>query len=429
MKPILTLFVVSFGLLLSGCGDRSSGEKRSEQRPEHQTASSENDGRKTEQTSERTFGQALSFLNNHTDPVVLKDGSARAVVVPEWQGRVMISSPGGTNGVPFGWVNYDFIKSDETRSGFYPYGGADRFWLGPEAGPYGLFFAPGTSFSGKHWSVPDPIDAEPYEIVKRTDTSVHVRHTAGVTNHAGTPFSVRIDRTVELTGRQTVSDWLETDVPSGVRMVAYASKNRLTNTGDRAWTREGGLLSIWILGMFRPDDTTTLVIPYRSGGVTSPDEVVNDAYFHPVPDDRLTVTEETVFFKGDGQYRSKIGVPPDFARDLFGSYSVKKNVLTLIHYSKPEGVRSYVNSLWEKQKYPFRGDAINSYNDGPPDGGGEPLGPFYELESSSPALDLTPGASHTHHHRTMHFTGSREALDRLSRSVLGVSLGEIEGAF
>ncbi len=377
----------------------------------------------------RTFGDALSFLNNHTDPVVLRKGSARVVVVPEWQGRVMISSCRGRKGRPFGWVNYDFIRSGETRSAFNPYGGADRFWLGPEAGQYGLFFDPGSSFSGENWNVPDSIDAVPYENVHRTEQSVRVQSSARVTNHANTTFQVRIDRTVRVADRREVSDWLKTDVPSEAKMVAYASENRLTNTGDRAWTRDGGLLSIWILGMFRPSDTTTVVIPYRSGGVTSPDEIVNDAYFNPLPEERLAVTDKAVFFRGDGRYRSKIGIPPGYARNVLGSYQPERNVLTVIHYSRPEDETTYVNSLWEKQEHPFRGDVINSYNDGPPDGGGDPLGPFYELETSSPGLDLEPDASHTHHHRTMHFTGPRDALDRLSRNVLDASLQEIENAF
>jgi len=81
------------------------------------------------------------------------------------------------------------------------------------------------------------------------------------------------------------------------------------------------------------------------------------------------------------------------------------------------------------QKEPFRGDAVNSYNDGPPAPGKEPLGPFYELESSSPAAALKPGHALRHVHRTFHFIGPREKLDAVARSTLGVGLDAVEAAF
>jgi hypothetical protein len=72
---------------------------------------------------------------------------------------------------------------------------------------------------------------------------------------------------------------------------------------------------------------------------------------------------------------------------------------------------------------------INAYNDGPPEPGAKPLGPFFELETSSPALALAPGASYEHQQTTFHFTGSRETLDPIARKCLGVGLEAIEKAF
>ena len=62
-----------------------------------------------------------------------------------------------------------------------------------------------------------------------------------------------------------------------------------------------------------------------------------------------------------------------------------------MQFTRPDGAADYVNSMWEIQSEPYKGDALNSYNDGPPGPGQKPLGPFYELESSSPALALEPG--------------------------------------
>jgi hypothetical protein len=70
----------------------------------------------------------------------------------------------------------------------------------------------------------------------------------------------------------------------------------------------------------------------------------------------------------------------------------------------------------------------NSYNDGPSKPGGPQMGQFYELESSSPAAALAPGESLTHVHRTFHFVGTEEDLDKIAKAVLGVGIDEIKKA-
>ena len=50
-----------------------------------------------------------------------------------------------------------------------------------------------------------------------------------------------------------------------VQMVGYRSTNRLTNTGTNDWQKDTGLLSIWILGMYKPGPRTTVVVPFHSG--------------------------------------------------------------------------------------------------------------------------------------------------------------------
>jgi hypothetical protein len=140
------------------------------------------------------------------------------------------------------------------------------------------------------------------------------------------------------------------------------------------------------------------------------------------------VKDDVLFFSGDGKCRSKIGLSPQRAKPIMGSYDSSNKVLTLVQYSKPEGVIDYVNSLWEMQEEPYRGDAANSYNDGPPAPGKKPLGPFYELESSSPAAGLEASESITHIHRTIHLQGPESLLDRVCIKTLGVSLEEIKSA-
>jgi hypothetical protein len=155
---------------------------------------------------------------------------------------------------------------------------------------------------------------------------------------------------------------------------------------------------------------------------------VNDAYFGKVPADRLVARGGRIFFKGDGEHRSKIGLSPQRATGLLGSYDAASGLLTIVSYTRPEGAGDYVNSMWEIQKQPYRGDAVNSYNDGAPVPGAKPLGPFYELETSSPAAELQAGGRLTHVHRTFHVQGERALLDALSRKLLGVSLDEVDSS-
>jgi hypothetical protein len=180
--------------------------------------------------------------------------------------------------------------------------------------------------------------------------------------------------------------------------------------------------------MYNAGPKTTVAIPFKTGSEAALGPIVNDAYFGKVPADRLKVKAGTIFFKADANFRSKIGVGPKRAKPVMGSYDADNRVLTLVQYTLPGNTTQYVNSMWEIQSNPFGGDVVNSYNDGPPPGGGPQLGRFYELESSSPALALRPGQSATHVHRTFHLHGDPAALDAIARKVLGVGIREIAGA-
>jgi len=375
------------------------------------------------------FKDDVAFLEKHTGVVVLsdQDGAALVAVNPDLQGRVMTSTAGGPDGPSFGWINRELLASKANNPHINAFGGEDRFWLGPEGGQFSVFFKPGEPFDLEHWFTPPPINEGAFEVVSRTTDRIAFKKGMRLVNYSGTVFDLEVDRSVRLLGAQDIAA-LGVTVPTGVRTVGFRSDNRITNTGTNPWVKDTGLLSVWILGMFNPSPQTTIVIPFKPGPEAELGPIVNDAYFGKVPAEKLVVGNGVLFFSGDGTCRSKIGIPPRRALPFAGSYDPSAGVLTIVHLTIPEGASEYVNSMWRIQEDPFAGDVVNSYNDGPASPGAKPLGPFYELESSSPAAALVPGASLSHSQTTMHFQGDEQALDAVARRVLGVGIEEIRNA-
>jgi len=384
------------------------------------------------------FADDVVFMKKYTPIVLLEDGEAAVAVAPGYQGRVMTSTFDRKAGPSFGWINRPVIEkgflSDEEKKGrleehIYIFGGEERFWLGPEGGQYGLFFKPGTKFEFFDWTTPPVIDTEAFEMVSQTKESATFKHSAELINYSGAEFKVGIERTVTVLGKKDASEMLDVELGEGLRMVGYETDNRITNTGTNAWKPETGLLSIWILGMYNPSPETTVVIPFKQGGEKILGPKVNDTYFGKVPQEYLRVERQKLFFRGDGTRRGKIGISPQRSKGIAGSYDAAGQVLNIVTYSVQEAPNGFVNSMWELQEEPYVGDVINSYNDGSPEPGKPPLGPFYELETSSPAAALKPGETMRHVQRTFHIHGSEEELNPLSRRLLGASLDAIKAAF
>jgi len=379
----------------------------------------------------RRYAQDLELLRRHVDVVELlaPGGSGRVAVVGAYQGRVMTSSVRGTDDWSLGWVNEDLVASGKTLAHMNPYGGEDRLWFGPEGGQYGLFFESGVPYDLEHWQTPALFDTEPFERVGGDETHAVFRREGELKNRAGAVFPLAIERTVRVLAPEQVAARLGAPLPAGVGVVAFETSTRVTNRGKERWRRETGLPSIWILGMFPPSPGATVVIPFEPGPADERGPVVNDAYFGRVPSERLVVGADALFFRGDGRYRSKIGIPPRRVRPVCGTYDPDREILTIVQFTFDPAATDYVNSMWEDQEEPYGGDVVNSYNDGPPAPGAAPLGPFYEIETSSPALALAPGESYTHVHRTIHVRGTGAELDPVARAVLGVGIDTIRDAF
>ncbi len=406
MKRILS---VIFIFMLLSCNQNSSSK----------------DEKPTEFTK-GTFGYDVNFLKQyHKDLILLSESStgAQVVILPAYQGRVMTSTAEGNPGASFGWINHELIASGKFSQHFSAFGGEERMWLGPEGGQYSIYFKKGAAFTFDNWNVPPAFDTEPFDVISATEQEAKFVKEAHLENFTGSSFDIRINRNIRLLNKNALHEMVG-DIPEDISTVGFVSENILTNAGETSWTKEGGLLSIWILSMLNADQQTTIALPYKEGDSASLGKIVTDDYFGKVPSDRLKVEKGLILLKADGNHRSKVGISPKRAKPFAGSYDAKNNVLTISQFTLHERVDEYVNSQWQMQDHPYAGDAVNAYNDGPING--KQMGKFYEIESSSPAAALKPGECIRHEHRTIHLKGSEASLNEMSKKVFGVELNQLQ---
>ena len=373
-----------------------------------------------------TFGFDLQFLKQyHKDLILLGDGSdagAQIIILPAYQGRVMTSTADGNGGMSFGWINYELIDSNKEEEHFHAFGGEERFWLGPEGGQFSIFFKKDDPFDFDHWYVPKAIDTESFILVSSSKTEVNFQREMYLKNYSGFEFNLRVNRHIRLLSKTEIPLLLGFPLPENLQIVGFESNNSITNTGNTPWTKEKGLLSIWILSMFNAGNKTTIAVPYKQGNENDLGKLVTDDYFGKVPVDRLKIKNGVIFLNADANYRSKIGISPKRALPILASFDQVNEVLTIAQFSLPEFPADYVNSQWEMQEKPFDGDVVNAYNDGLIDG--KQMGKFYELESSSPAAILNVGESMHHFHRTIHLKGNSNELNEITKTLLGIQLSE-----
>jgi hypothetical protein len=369
-----------------------------------------------------SFGYDLSFLTKHDpDLALLQYGDSKLILSPKYQAKVFTSTTDGEES--FGWIHYKAFDGPLDPH-MNAYGGENRLWLGPEGGKFSLFFPNGAKMEFANWKTPAAFDSEPWTLYKKTDSSAVCSKAMQLSNFAGTQFSLEIKRTIIIMNPGSIEHWLGVNLNPAVKAVGYRTENTLTNTGTQAWDDSTGMPCLWVLDMFAPSDHTTIVIPYKKD--TTAKAATTD-YFGEIPADRLRDGDGVYFFKADGKQRGKLGIHPSSTKDVAGSYDAEKKVLTIILFDRDPLAR-YLNQQWRTDLPPFNGDAMNAYNDGPLADGSQ-MGPFYELESVSPATFLPPGHSATHRHSVFHFTASEEQLDAISTKVLGVSLARVKSIF
>ncbi|TXK36484.1 hypothetical protein FVR03_17665 [Pontibacter qinzhouensis] len=373
-----------------------------------------------------TFGYDLDFLRSKDDSlIVLKDeqGVGQVLVSAKYQGKVFTSTADGLHGRSFGWINYEAFDA-EPDPHMNAYGGENRFWLGPEGGRFSLFFKPGTDMVFSNWVTPPAIDTEPWHVVSSSSDRVSLTKKTELLNYAGTLLKASIKRDIRLLSLAEIEQQLGVKAGGNVKAVGFSTDNALSNVGEQPWTSQTGAPCIWILDMFNPSPGTVIVLPYKEQAAG---KVATTDYFGEIPEDRILYNAGVLYFKADGKARGKLGLSPERAKPVAGSYDPTNRVLTITTFDV-NSTATYLNQEWTTAKDPLKGDAVNAYNDGPLEDGSQ-MGPFYEIESVSPAAFLKPNQTLTHQHHVFHFVGEAEALNNISEKVLGVKLQQMEEAF
>jgi hypothetical protein len=358
------------------------------------------------------------------DAIVLEgEGGAKVLVSPRLQARIMTTTVGSAKSV--GWVCYPEIAEGETHAGFNNFGGQDRFWIGPEAGDFGIYFEPGAEFDRKVWKVPADFDKGAYRLVEKGPSKVLFERDMAVTNYKGVKFQVKVRREVGLIPSADAAKALGTPIPAGVAYAGSYSDNGMTNTGAEKWKRETGLLNIWILGQFEPGPGTVIIAPFKPGeGPPYRDAL----YFGKVSESRLKVQGNCILFLADARGEGKFGIPQRRTPGLAGSFDFQKNLLVVVRFDVPAEPALYGDSTWVKnQPEPYAGDLFQTYNSnvfGRPDR----RYAFYELESVSPSVELEPNGTVRHRHETHCLQGDYATLRALAQKILGVDLDEVRKA-
>jgi hypothetical protein len=373
-----------------------------------------------------TFGYDLNFLSQKDTVVVLtsKDGEAQVIVSPKYQAKVFTSTANGLNGKSFGWINYKTFAQTSLDPHMNAYGGEDRLWLGPEGSKFALFFKPDTKMEFPNWHTPGSFDFYPWTLTFHSATKASMSVNSRVLNYAGFIFNLTVVRDIDLIEASESKKLLAIDFDTKVKSVAFKTSNTLINTGPFPWTIETGAPCLWNLDMFSPSPKTVIVVPYNNDATG---KVATTDYFGQIPPDRVKYGKGTLLFKADGKSRGKLGVPPNRAKTMAGSYDPTNNVLTITLFDI-DPKKTYLNQEWRTDRDPFSGDAVNAYNDGPLANGSQ-MGPFYEIESVSPAAFLRPTEGLTHTHSVFHFTGDKNELNQIAIKTLGISLNDIESTF
>ena len=375
-----------------------------------------------------TFEETQHLLESEgLKTIVLQGGNSGGclLLAPDLSARIMAVSIDGLDGENFGFVKPEAIANRGRDPQFNAYGGALRWWVGPEGGQYGIAFPAGTkNFDLESWHISEEYNGKPFVVAYPQQTigtsalmgtEIMIENASGTWFHLGVASQIKLlDDPIRKSGKR--SRTRKGSRQTGLKHFGYLSETTFENLSHEPMTKKTGLVSIWMLGMYMAGPRTYVIAPFEREGTG---KIVTDTYFSPdgLSGERLDIDKGKGYlvFRADAKERSKIGLSRSRASTTIGSIDFEKNLLTIWRFPvRPK--MPYVNSLWEHQKRPYAGDVSNAYNDG------GAFGDFYELECSSHALALKPHERFCFPLEIHHYSGLRKEILRMADRLLGCTL-------
>ena len=355
----------------------------------------------TPEPKKNTNKALLEALGEHTQRLILgsSDGS-QLIITPELSARVLGASFDGENGENLMWVaDTLFTEAYWAKKPYFWNAGGYRTWIAPED----LFFLD----EDNEWFVPSSLDPASYRVIEQNNYSATFETDINLTTNIGKYYVITVKRHISLI-TESPSDIAP--LPQGVKYVGIGLTHSLTNQSEEVIGVDLPYVCLWNLLQINPSGTTLVPLVEGSDLRTAYRE-----YFEPLGD-RLTVSNDIISVKIDGEYRSKIGVRPEvsktgmaFLRDNQDNTGV---LYVMLFPVDPDGI--YVDKPWGTES--DYGDAIELYND---DGN---MGGFTELECHGPAKKLERGETQSHK-TTLHiFSGSIPELKKIGSVLLDTDL-------
>ncbi len=351
----------------------------------------------------------VAVMQQHTPVKILgdKDGVMLAIT-PEYGGKVIAMSADGLNGKNLIWPNPK-IGTDEFWTGEkrdWNLGGA-RSWIAPESDFY--------LDKDNNWFVPYEMDPGNYKLISSEGNKLVCASEFKINNLKDHSFFVKTTRSIELL------DSYPDFKAENLKYVGMKFTHELQNLSQQIIGKDVGFIGLWSL--IQLDPSGTMIIPIKKD--PAHDNVTVRDYgptnFNMVPPERITINDDWIAVKIDGEYRCKLGIAPWAARNGIAFLRYEKENGQGILYLKefdiePEGI--YLDHPWEKE-YNY-GDAIQMYND---DGS---FGGFCEIECHGPAKELAPDEALSHTVTFSIFSGKLDLLKEIVNSRLEVDMDEVK---
>jgi hypothetical protein len=347
------------------------------------------------------MGELIQTLEQHTEVVTLGEpNSEMLVILPDVGAIVLGAAPGGVQD----W---------------------NLLWATPKIKDAAYWEKPGSLIGGVRTNIAPQWGGPRHNLIKtgyRGSVSggrYQVKALSAREAVLDIPFHLKSDAGYEYRGIVTRTIALlpedETPEPAGVWGVGFSITHTLSNTGGNTWGQDADPIGLWYIGMVAAGGTG--VAPITPGSEKAWRDYTSGG--QGIPLDRVGQSDESVVFKADGKYISKIGTTAKRTRP-FAAYLRHTHGdpgLLMITQFLIDPAARYVDRPRNNQT--GIGDIVQFYT------GDGSKGHYLEVENHSPAMNLAPGESQSHTTNTWLWTGPMAELKALATRTMTIDMDQV----